>query len=515
MRAAPIILFGLAAGTAASLVPAVWWGGVAERRGSGPVEMPTLRFTVWGMPFEDRLFDDVYAKGYQEIAPVIVDYQRHSDLVAKYNAWHANGDGAEVMRIQITDYPQFVRRGMLEPLGHFIHSELAPLSARELANFPKNMMDQITIDGELYALPEDNAMYGLYYNKQIFDLYNAAHPGDPVGYPNEHWTWKDLREAARKLTGSAGDLFGEGSHPSPYDRNPDLPIQGVDLFVWAWPFLSFYAQAGGELWSNDQLSTLIASEAGAEALDFMFTLINDGSWHPAIGGSAEGGSGPELLFPSGRTAMLYGGSWWIPNFELQNPDLNFAVAPVPAGKRDAVLSGGVLWGISSSADNKEAAWRMVHWLVLEQQARDYWQKLRVAPPANLAVLNSDAFRTATGIVDETGQVRVPAMTADEFEDRAAWMLHTWRPDPETGRAPGFIEGGLYMQKLRDELGTMLQSYLNAAMRAAAAGDEAPDPRPYLTRCADAVHAKIDQDREANGLSPINHPPYDFGRFDKN
>ena len=106
MRLPAVLMLLLAVFTAATVLPL---GTTAERG--------TIRFVVWGQPFEDRLFADRYARGFEREHPgIAVDYQRHADPMLKYNAWHARGTGAEVMRLRVTDYHQLVARGMLLPL---------------------------------------------------------------------------------------------------------------------------------------------------------------------------------------------------------------------------------------------------------------------------------------------------------------------------------------------------------------------------------------------------------------
>ena len=48
----------------------------------------------------------------------------------------------------------------------------------------------------------------LYYNKTIFDNYNAANPDTPLSYPSSDWnnasTFEEIADAARKLTSGTG-----------------------------------------------------------------------------------------------------------------------------------------------------------------------------------------------------------------------------------------------------------------------------------------------------------------------
>lgn len=477
MRTSMVVLFGLVVGTVLAVFPPIWKPAWLA---AGTAAKNTIVFTVWGMPFEDRLFKDGYARGYESVNPgVHVDYQRHSDINMKYNAWHAAGTGPEVMRIMVTDYDQMVARGMLEPLDAYINGPRG-LTKEQLDAIPKHMLDALRIDGTLYALPEDNAQFGLYYNKALIDQYNAEHPDAPVPYPDESWDWRMLRASAKKLTKR--------------DANGNVIVHGFDMSIWQWPFMNFFAQAGGRLWSDDGLTTLVNSRAGVKTLEYFRLLaFVDKSWQPYFGRSQ--GTGPDSRFKSGRTALYMDGSWMIPSFELSAPDLDFAVAPVPHGKLRRVVCGSCLWGISAHAKDKDDGWDMIRWLVSDEQALRYWDTLRVAPPANLNVLNSTRFEETHGIPSSTGEgYEVPPMPRERYKDRAAWLRYGMNPRPDTGQTPGFIPTSLYQRVLEDEIGRMLKEFLRSP--------DTLDPQTVLDEVARNVHSAIDRDRAARGLPPV-------------
>ncbi|MBL8765376.1 MAG: extracellular solute-binding protein [Phycisphaerae bacterium] len=488
MRAsrAGTILIGLA-----SLAVVAW--PLGARLGLAGAARPRLLFTFWGMPFEDALYRERYARGYEAVRPgVEVDCRRFGeDLILKYNAWHAVGQGADVMRVRITDYHGMAARGMLEPLDRFIADPdpAVGLSREEIGDFPGHVWAALRVGGgegvgatgagRVYALPQDNAQFGLYYNRALFDAHNLEHPDQPVTYPDAGWTWEDLRRAARLLTRR--------------DERGTLARAGIDFTVWSWPFLTFFAQAGGESWSADGLTCLVDGEAGVEALDFLRALAReDRSYAPRFGYDAA--SGPDALFGRGRTAMYLDGSWRAPALEMQAPELDFAVAPLPRGRRSAVISGSVVWAISSNARHKEEAWRMIRWLTRPEQALAMWDALRVAPPASLRVLGSPAFRTTSGVRRADGSVEVPAMPESMFASRAAWLLHANTPDPATGRAPGFVPVGPYQTEYESAIQRMLETTLDPSSTV--------PTRAALARVARAVHAVIDRDRAAKGLPPV-------------
>ncbi|HZW09054.1 MAG TPA: sugar ABC transporter substrate-binding protein [Phycisphaerales bacterium] len=476
MRIAPILALLLALATIAAVVP------VSRVVDPGP----SLLFTVWGMPFEDALFRDRYARVYDELNPrTRVEYQRHGpDLIAKYNAWHTLGKGADVMRIRITEYAGMAARGMLEPLTQFIESDNPSLAmgVADYRDIPAHLRTIIEIGGEVYAIPEDNAQYGLFYNRAIFDRHNAEHPDQRVEYPNPDWRWGDLRRAARLLTRA--------------DESGRTVQFGIDFHIWAWPFMTFFAQAGGELWSEDGLTCLIDSPAGVETLEFFRAMQReDGSFSPSFGWDT--GVGAEARFANGQTAMYFDGSWRVPNFEIVAPGLDFAVSPLPRGRRPAVVSGCVLWAISANSRHKEEAWRMIRWLTAPEQAIEYWDTLRVAPPARDSVLRSERFRTTSGVpkAGRPGEYEVPPLTPERFEDRAAWLLYANTPHPETGEPPGFVPVHEFQTDLEMIIQRMLEAYLNPSNTETA--------QDVLGRAVREIHGVMDRDRAAKGLPRVD------------
>lgn len=472
MRSSHLILVAMVAATVAAMVP---W------RTTAPGSL-VLEFATWGMPFEDRLFRDTYARGFEALNPgVSVVYNRYEqNLTDKYLAWHVVGKGADVMRVRITDYHTFVQRGMLAKLDDFMSDPEIGLTAEERADFIPAIWDLLDIDGSWYALPTDNAQYGLYYNKSLFDRYNGLHPDDPIEYPNSEWTWSDLRDAVDKLTLR--------------DGRGEIVQYGIDFDLWAWPYMALFRQAGGELWDEAQTTTLINSREGVEALSLIVELIGHTASMRAV--STVGSmSGPDKLFAGGQTAMLLDGSWRAPDLERVNRDLDFAIAPLPHFRRRAVVTGSVLWAISAHSQNKQLAWQMIRWMSTGPRALQYWDMLRVAPPPLISIIRSDAFRQTRGLMNDAGGFEVFPMTRESFADRGAWLQYAITPDPTTGEVPGFVPVAPYQKDLEDNIEAMLK-------RAVTPGRSTSLKR-VLDDTAQAVHRIIDRDRASRGLAAVD------------
>lgn len=468
LRTASLLGLLLAAVTALALLPLRFNAGGHT----------SLTMAVWGMPFEDLLFRDVYARGFEKAHPNYrVNYQRYVEVRDKYNAWHVLGRGADVMRLPITDYHDMVRKGAIEPLDRFINDPVIGIPAGEQADFLPFIWSQLDISGKRYALPSDNAQYGLFYNRDLFDDYNSTHPDSPLSYPSDAWDWQDLADAAQRLT-----LIDDNGHTTQY---------GIAFDLWAWPFMAFLVQAGGELWDSSRMSTLIGTEPGIEAMQFLGSLVPS-DLRMSAGQPTESGLKAEALFKAGRLAMMFDGSWRVPNVEIDRPDLNFAVAPLPSHRRQAVVTGSVLWVISAHSGDKEGAWLLARWLTNRGSSLAYWNTLRVAPPARESVITSMDFRRTKGLVLADGTVKIPGMALEKFDDRAAWLSYALGIDPLTGRMRGFVPSAPYQRELEDRIAQAIIRTVRREMTA----------REALAAATDEVHAAIDRDRQTQGLPPV-------------
>jgi hypothetical protein len=144
---------------------------------------------------------------------------------------------------------------------------------------------------------------------------------------------------------------------------------------------------------------------------------------------------------------------------------------------------------------------MLRWLLADEQAAAYWDTLRVAPPANLAVLASPAFRSTAGVPKDpanpaAGYEVLPMAEAD-YPAKAAWLARTFTADPATGRAPGFLWVSEHQYDLFTAVEGMLREYLTPGSRLT--------EREALHGVAASLHALIDRTRAARGEPPVRRP----------
>jgi multiple sugar transport system substrate-binding protein len=351
-----------------------------------------IEMSVWGMPWENDLYTKVYIPEFERQNPNIkVRFHHFEDYGNRILLSHAGGIAPDVIR-EGGGGPIWIKRGLNLPLDKYIDGP----DGIDRNDFIPVTWEPLMRNGKTYGIPQDINMLGLFYNKEIFDRAGLK-------YPDATWTWKDLKEAADKLT-----------EDTDKDGHPD--IVGLDMGWSAATFLPFAFQAGGDVWSEDGERAVVDSPEFVEALAFYKSLMK--TYSLAKSSSQRGGLGPDKFFEAGKVAMFVDGSWRTPSLKKNAPNLKFGVAPLPCGKFASSISSSCFWGISSQTRHPDEAWKLAKFLSSTESLTKYWQYLWVAPPARWSALRSAEFRNVTG-----AEGKIPGIdNPEEFQEKCEWIV---------------------------------------------------------------------------------------------
>jgi ABC-type glycerol-3-phosphate transport system substrate-binding protein len=304
------------------------WGGVAE-------DLRRDQLKIWADQQPGRKVN------FQSAAAVGTGVAAQRKMAAAVAA-HKAPDVADVDRFQIATY---VNWRMFRPLDDVLKRDRF-----DLAGFAAPVLEEATgFDGKPYGLPSSVDDRLLYWNKDLF-----AQAGlDPEQPPA---TWDQLRDCALRLTrrGPGGGLEQLGFHPADGQAT---------LHPFAW-------QNGGSFQSGDGKAATLPLAPNQDALQWLVDLTRDlGGWR-ALGGfrdTADAGAGHPFL--AGRLAMQYQVDGWAGDAVARyRPDFRFGVAPLPVrrdGDPPLTWSGGYSYVIGREANNADAAWDLIKWLVSE------------------------------------------------------------------------------------------------------------------------------------------------------
>ncbi|PJJ61992.1 ABC transporter substrate-binding protein [Compostimonas suwonensis] len=257
-----------------------------------------------------------------DLPEITLEGPSFSDYMTKVKTRLAGGDTVCIVTTQATGAESL--KDVLLPLDDLIES-----SGTDLSDFNQSMLDGMTVDGDLLALPYDAEPLTLFYNKDQFRDAGLALPGTT-------YTREQFRSDAQALT--TPDRFGFAMAPGLSVPNAWALADGVP------------AVKDGEL--------DITSPEFVEQLQSYFDLA-------AVDGvarapeAADASEVSQQAFINGDTSMLIEGPWWYTPFQEQAKfDLGITVVPSTSGEARGMTAGSG-FGIAKMCDRPEEALQVI------------------------------------------------------------------------------------------------------------------------------------------------------------
>ncbi len=309
------------------------------------VEPTTLK--VWMQPFGgnqpwDETMIDVVSLFEADHPGVKVEYQ-----TIPWETWEDKfitslvaGNAPDVANIYHEMAPPLYEKGLIRPLDDYIDAN------------PDFMADQMWPDrglykGTHYGVSSGGANRALFFNKGMFD--EAGVP-----YLTEDSTWDDFLVAAQALT---DDLDGDGT-PDQWGYAAEIggeyyAVMNNTFYPWIW-------QAGGDLMSEDCTQVIFNSDAGVQALQFLYDMMyEDKVISPDAVGYKEMDIFP--VFGEEIAAMAIFGVWNDAVLDADYPDIDYGVITSlqgPGGDYGTFFAADY-WAIPSDSKVPDLAWEWI------------------------------------------------------------------------------------------------------------------------------------------------------------
>jgi raffinose/stachyose/melibiose transport system substrate-binding protein len=197
-----------------------------------------------------------------------------------------------------------------------------------------------TSDGKVFAMPLGAVSHGIYYNKDIFAKYSIAIPK----------TWEDLIAAADKLKKAGVTPFGNGIADN-WDINEVVLMSAMPSTIGGADGRIAYET--GKRPFND--ANMVAA----------FAQMKDLAPYLPKGFEALTYNDMEALFALGKVAMVFDGSWTVPQFMDQAKGINWSIFSTPPLKGKAAVvefHPDSAIAINPKSKNVEAAKTFLTWL---------------------------------------------------------------------------------------------------------------------------------------------------------
>ena len=271
------------AGTTGTTAPATEASPAASASGAAAPaaggQKTKLRLATWAGVDEAKELDAILAKVNADAANFeIVQEPQPADYYTKLQTTIAGGQAADLMWLSQEYIAGYVERGALLDVTECLSASDQP--AAKLDDYFPQVLQTAQFKGQTYGLPWISQPVILYYNPKLFQDAGVAEP-------TADWTWDDFKSAAEKLTKPDQGIYGTAFNDWP-------PIQ---MFIW---------QAGGEVVSDDLMSSPIDSPEAIQGAEFYGDIIFNPKYAAPENVIKEQGFGE--LAKNGKVAMFFGGA---------------------------------------------------------------------------------------------------------------------------------------------------------------------------------------------------------------
>ncbi len=317
----------------------------------------------------------------------------------------ASGEPPSILYASRDQIGSLAARGAIIPLEDCIDGE-----GIETGDFVESALDQVTLDGTIYGIPEFNTVQVTMANA---DLLEAA----GVSLDDVNGSDRDaMTEAATKLAQSQGGK---------------VTVIGVDSKLPE--FLPLWVHgAGGAVISDDGKTAQLDSDEVVEALEWAAGIYEQQGGWPAIKATRDSadffGSGNQ--FATSTLGAMPMEQWYINVLNENSPDAPMAFDTVRGtdGEPTAYATGQA-WAIPAGSDNPEAACRWARAMT----SVDAW---RAAAEARLDAREADGL-PFTGILtgNTVADEEIQGMTNADEEPWASGVAAMYEANGNTFSMP--------------------------------------------------------------------------------
>ncbi|GGJ08337.1 ABC transporter substrate-binding protein [Alicyclobacillus cellulosilyticus] len=309
----------------------------AMRHGAAKKATVTIRFTWWGDPVRNKVYNGVIQAFEKKYPNIIVNAEptSWSDYWTKLSVQMAGGNAPDVIgmhQFYVTDY---AKRGQLLDLTPYVKD-----GTINLHDFPKAVQDSGKVNGKLVMIAQGVTMSGQVYNKTLFQQMG-------VPLPKLNWTWDDFIKEATALK-QAFTAHGMGNDHWGADDESGA-MQPV--------FNYFVRQRGKNLFTKDGKLGFTFSDL--KAWFTMWDNLRKKGVIPDAATAAQNStaSREQSLFVQGKVGItaIPANQIYLYQTDMPNQTLGLVGEPMLGNKSGAFVEGAYLAVPKSSKHPKEAA----------------------------------------------------------------------------------------------------------------------------------------------------------------
>lgn len=266
-------------------------------------------------------------------------------------------------------------------------------------SFNGGILDPLTYDGEVYAIPTQQSTAIMYYNKAIFDEYNLEVPTTYDEYVQVCDALKENGVMPVALASTADDAW----LVSQYIQQLSDGIKGEDLFN--------SIKDGTGKWNDEGM---------IEAGKLFQEEVNKGYFEDGFTGVS--GDEAKLMFANGQTAMYFNGCWEISNLDKKENAAEaenfscFIMPPVNEGYAGtAVGSVDTSYAVTKNCKNVDAAVALLKYMTNEESTSLLLYDYGRIPSTNIEIDDSKLTPLCADFVNLLGDVKAQTPWFDRVD----------------------------------------------------------------------------------------------------
>ena len=278
-----------------------------------------------------------------EIEPVLFEANKDDAVEYLTSQSMAGRTLPDVLFDDAGSLPTYIQNGWMYPLTEFVKDDA------DWEKVPKNLRDNFTYNGNVYALPQTLHSNVLVVNEDLVEEMN-------VDLPEYDWTWDDFTEFIKACTNA--NYSGVDDMSKMYNWIPGAMTEGHTIGGYNYETKSFNLEAV-RTYVNYFLS--LQKLNGVEVYSLYGTQNGGESAYTKKFGNISGSNAP---FKAGKVASAFGGTWDYATYKNAELDFSWEMYPIPQTTPGRVpIHTDFCWMTTSIAkENVEAAWSFLRFV---------------------------------------------------------------------------------------------------------------------------------------------------------
>jgi len=340
----------------------------------------SLAMVDWSDPVQTAFEETIIPRFIEENpgASVTVNWTNWGRYNEEMTTAFASGVTPDVFQGGAVWAPQMARRNWAVPLNDFINAD----EEWDWDDFPAGLQADVTIRGDIVAVPYRQDLRTLWYNKEMLA---------EAGFDEPPTTWDEFLAVAIATTVRDGAAFDvEGYHYSDASGNWQRDWQ---------PFLMWVHMADGQFLSDDLTTCALDQPNALEALEFLVALVHEHEVTSYPGLDPQG----DLNVLAGRNAAMQLSSANMERvINLYAPDEKETIYPtLPlTGNVQATHSWVNKFFISSQTADEAASWGLLRFMTRQDMLEVYSASNNNTPP-RLSLLDAEYMSEKHKIILES------------------------------------------------------------------------------------------------------------------